>query len=159
MAVVEDIRLKWHEKIYISPILKGMGETLRHFFGPKVTLQYPDLKRQLPARFRGLPKLNKKENGLERCTACELCATVCPSGAITIVASETDDPGVEKYPLEYDIDALRCIYCGMCVEACPVDAISMTHLYDHVTYNREHAQYNKWRLLNLDDQPVKILSP
>jgi NADH-quinone oxidoreductase subunit I len=54
-----------------------------------------------------------------------LCATNCPAECIRIVASEHEDPSVEKYPIHYEIDILRCVFCGFCEEACPVDAIRM----------------------------------
>jgi NADH-quinone oxidoreductase subunit I len=34
-------------------ILKGMATTLKHFFKPPVTIQYPEVKRPVRNRFKG----------------------------------------------------------------------------------------------------------
>ena len=34
------------EKLYLPAIAKGMGITLKHFFKPKVTINYPEQKRE-----------------------------------------------------------------------------------------------------------------
>ncbi len=41
------------EQLYLPAILKGMGITLRHFFKKKVTVQYPEQKREFSPVFRG----------------------------------------------------------------------------------------------------------
>ena len=47
------------ERLYLVPILKGLGVTLRHFlrtlFGQRdvATIQYPEVKRQYSERLRG----------------------------------------------------------------------------------------------------------
>ena len=89
------------------------------------TLNYPEEKYNYSSRFKGNHILTVKKDGSLRCTACMLCATNCPAQCIKITASEHDDPEVEKYPINYEIDILRCVYCGFCEEACPVDAIRM----------------------------------
>ena len=53
-------------------LLVGLSLTLKYFFKPKVTVQYPDEKTPQSNRFRGLHALRRYENGEERCIACKL---------------------------------------------------------------------------------------
>lgn len=118
-------------KWYLPGILTGLGITAKHLvknlFQKKqmLTLNYPEEKYEYSPRFKGNHVLTVKKDGSLRCTACMLCATNCPAECITIVASEHDDPKVEKFPIKYEIDILRCVFCGFCEEACPVDAVRM----------------------------------
>jgi len=89
------------------------------------TLQFPDVHRTLPPRFRGRHRLLPKADGTPRCVACMMCPTACPADCIHIEAAESPDPRVEKIPVRFEIDLMRCIFCGYCVEACPKDAIRM----------------------------------
>lgn len=51
-----------------------------------LTIQYPEEKRLLPERFRYIPMLIwDTETGEDRCTACGICAKVCPPQCIWIV--------------------------------------------------------------------------
>jgi len=119
------------ERLFLFEIIKGMLTTNRHFWRnwfrrkDTVTLEYPEVKRPYPARWRGLHRLMKREDGSVRCVACMMCSTNCPANCITIVAGEHPDPKIEKYPVSFDIDLLKCIYCGYCEEACPCDAIRL----------------------------------
>jgi NADH-quinone oxidoreductase subunit I len=55
-------------------------------------------------------------------------------------------PG-ERFGFVYEINMLRCIFCGLCVEACPTEAITMTHLFEMSTTNRDDAIYTRETLL------------
>ncbi|MBY0316543.1 MAG: NADH-quinone oxidoreductase subunit I [Bdellovibrionales bacterium] len=106
------------------------------------TLNYPEEKYQYSSRFKGNHVLTVKKDGKLRCTACMLCATACPAQCISIVASEDNDPSVEKYPINYEIDILRCVFCGFCEEACPVDAIRMGPEWQTPGRNGENFVYD-----------------
>ena len=118
-------------KWFLPGILSGMGYTfgnmVKNIFNRKrmPTLNYPEEKYNYGPRFKGNHILTVKKDGSLRCTACMLCATNCPAQCIKITASEHEDPEVEKFPINYEIDVLRCVFCGYCEEACPVDAIRM----------------------------------
>jgi NADH-quinone oxidoreductase subunit I len=90
-----------------------------------MTVNWPEEKKFIPVTHRSEHRLMVREDGSIRCTACMLCATVCPAVCIHIEATEGNIPEKEKYPTKFTIDLLRCVYCGYCVEACPCDAIRM----------------------------------
>ena len=118
----------WLQKIYLWDSLKGLLITMKNFFFKKtVTYQFPEQRRTYSNRFRGIHYI-KAVNGVENCTACMLCPTVCPAECIHIEADERADK--EKYPIKFEIDVLRCCFCGMCEEACPKDAIKLSNIYE-----------------------------
>jgi NADH-quinone oxidoreductase subunit I len=118
----------WLNRIYLVEIVRGLLITMKNFlFHKKVTLQFPEQRRDYSGRYRGQHYI-KAVNGVENCTACMLCPTVCPANCIHIVAGEREDK--EKYPVKFEIDSLRCCFCGMCEEACPKDAIKLSNIYE-----------------------------
>lgn len=69
------------------------------------------------AGFIGMPRYNPA-----RCTdACQACADVCPTRAITM--RQTGEPSDGKEG-RLDVDYGRCVVCQLCTEACPTDAMS-----------------------------------
>lgn len=120
---------------YLVTSVVGLGTTLKTFakqlfkLEESNTVQWPEVEYKYSDRFKGAHFLTKRPDGRVRCTACFLCATNCPAECITIVAGESPDHGVEKYPVRFEIDILRCVFCAFCEEACPVDAIRMGHEY------------------------------
>jgi len=144
----------------ITELLKGLRVTgltmLRTITGREmVTTEYPKVKRHKPQRFHGRHVLNRYPDGMEKCIGCELCAGACPADCIHVRGRDNDpddptSPG-ERFGYVYEINMLRCIFCGLCVEACPTEAITMTHLFEMSTTNREDAIYTRDELL-MDSQ-------
>lgn len=123
------------QQLYLREIVKGLFITMKNMlFRPTVTIQFPEERRKYSDRFRGVHYI-KTTNGVENCTACMLCPTVCPAECIHIEAGERPDK--EKYPVKFEIDLLRCCFCGMCEEACPKDAIKLSNIYEMSTTRRE----------------------
>lgn len=138
--------LNFFEKIYIVEIIKGMILTFKNMLRPKVTMEYPEVKFEPPASYRGRPVLVQEKNGVERCVACGLCSRVCPALAIEVQAAETELEK-ERYPQKFEINMLRCIFCGFCEEVCPEEAIVMSKDYELVFTNRDDAIFGKDKLL------------
>ena len=144
------------KEFLLIEVIKGLGLTMKYFFKPKVTINYPFEKGALSSRFRGEHALRRYESGEERCIACKLCEAVCPAQAITIESKERDD-GSRK-TVRYDIDMLKCIYCGLCEESCPVDAIVQGPNFEFATETREELYYTKEKLLENGDRWENILA-
>ena len=102
-----------------------------------LTIQYPEERRLLPERFRYIPMLIwDTEVGEDRCTACGICAKVCPPQCIWIVRDMDDQGKPVTRPAEFYIDAAVCMSCSFCTEFCPFDAIKMNHDYELAVYDR-----------------------
>ncbi|MDQ6682985.1 MAG: NAD(P)H-dependent oxidoreductase subunit E [Chloroflexota bacterium] len=63
-------------------ILNGMAQTFRNLFAPKVTRQYPEVRPEIPDRWRGRLDLIYDPFGEHKCEVCFQCAQVCPVEAI-----------------------------------------------------------------------------
>lgn len=159
--VVSDKKMTFMERIFLPAILKGMFITLKHFFSKKVTINYPEQKREFSHVYRGLHVLKRDELGHERCTACGLCAVACPAEAIVMIAAERK-PGEEhlyreeKYAEVFEIDMLRCIFCGDCEEACPKEAIFLTDRLVQSDYQRKPFVYGKDALVEPVDPDKRV---
>ena len=136
--------------ILLAELVSGMWLTLKYFFKPKVTLNYPYEKGPLSPRFRGEHALRRYPTGEERCIACKLCEAICPAQAITIEAEPRADG--QRRTTRYDIDMTKCIYCGFCEESCPVDAIVEGPNFEFATETREELMYDKAKLLENGDR-------
>ncbi|MCA0450919.1 MAG: NADH-quinone oxidoreductase subunit NuoI, partial [Proteobacteria bacterium] len=79
------------KSLLLSELVTGMALTLKYFFKPTVTMNYPYEKGPISPRFRGEHALRRYASGEERCIACKLCEAVCPAQAITIEAEPRDD--------------------------------------------------------------------
>jgi len=123
--------------------------TLKYFFKPKATINYPFEKVPQSPRFRGEHALRRYPNGEERCIACKLCEAVCPALAITIESEQRDD-GTRR-TTRYDIDLTKCIFCGFCEESCPVDSIVETRILEYHGEKRGDLIYTKPMLLAIGD--------
>jgi len=141
---------RYFKSLLLIELGQGLWVTLKYFFQPKFTINYPDEKTPLSNRFRGLHALRRYPNGEERCIACKLCEAVCPALAITIDSTQRDD-GTRR-TTRYEIDLFKCIYCGFCEESCPVDSIVETDILEYHFENRGEHIMTKEKLLAIGDR-------
>ena len=100
---------------------KGMAVTLKHYFKPAHTFQFPKEKKPIPERFRGVLSFHP-----EICISCEMCVRVCPSDVISM--EWTRNEATKKKDLTwYQIDFAKCNVCRLCEEACPTKVKSVHH--------------------------------
>src|SRR4026207_925464 len=106
-------------------LVKGLAVTLRTMLHRSVTVQYPHVQPDLPARSRGVIAL-KQEN----CTVCYKCSRECPDWCIYIDAhKETHEPAgggrarSAKILDRFAIDSSPCTGrgsgAGVCAPAAP----------------------------------------
>lgn len=124
---------------YGSGIMKGMLLTLQHLARPPITVNYPEVERNVPVRAR--TNLLWFE---ERCTGCSTCAQACPDGCILVQTSPRADGtlNIDRYEIDFRI----CMYCGLCTEACPYQAIQAGGRYDDAVYIFENMYRDRDRL-------------
>ncbi len=87
-----------------------------------------------------------------RCTACDECARVCPTGAIHAGPFDSgakgprpgQRPNVKALTLSY----AACIQCGQCVTGCPEQAIGVSHEVEIAAHSR--AQLARTGLFDFD---------
>ena len=149
---LEDLR--WGRKRYYTP--EGINSRKKAAVRGAFTIQYPEERLPVPEEFRFLPFLvyDITDEGFKkiRCTACGICAKVCPPQCIWIVRKNdpvTGRPVTE--PEQFSIDIDICMNCGFCAEYCPFDAIKMDHDYEIATPSRESNIYGLDRLLKSRD--------
>ena len=70
-------------------IAKGMALTMRRFFAPKATIQYPEAQPDIAVRFRGRLQLLYDELGNVKCETCFQCAQACPVECIDMGGFDT----------------------------------------------------------------------
>jgi NADH-quinone oxidoreductase subunit I len=135
-------------------LAQGLGVTGKYLLRKKVTIQYPDRKKEPADRFRGMFGFSE-----ERCIVCHACAKACPIDIIHIadhfVEIEVEGKKRKKKVLDqYDIDVKRCMFCGLCEEACPTQPVAIwltTKSYESSAYERnERLYFTKERLQSWD---------
>ncbi len=133
------VDLRWRGKRYRNPA--GIQDRLSYGTRGIFTVQYPEEKIPSPENFRFIPFLvyDELENGERkiRCTACGMCARVCPPQCIWITRAVDPETGKPlTRPSKFVIEADVCMNCGLCAELCPFDAIQMDHDYEIATRDR-----------------------
>ena len=131
----------------IWTVLVGMKITFRHLFTPAVTIQYPDVKVNLPDRVR-----NRLYVNMDDCIGCDQCSRACPVECIEIetvksVPGEdlgTTSNGKKKalWVTKFNIDIAKCCFCQLCVFPCPTECIYMTDVYEFAEFERNKLVYN-----------------
>ena len=105
--------------------LKGMMVTLRYMFKPAITFQFPQEKKPVTDRFRGVLSFHP-----EICISCEMCVRVCPSDVISMEWYRNEETK-KKDLLWYQIDFGKCNVCRLCEEACPTKVKSVHHSQEY----------------------------
>lgn len=131
MAAKRNPVAQYFRNIYdaVATTLLGMRLTAGYLVGKPVTLQYPEVKPEVPPGARGLHKFIE-----EQCMSCQQCNKVCPVDCISL---EFVGRGKDSMVTKYDIDYQRCLFCNLCCEVCPTEAVVMTENWDLASYDRE----------------------
>lgn len=125
-------------------LILGMGVTIKAFFMPVVTTQYPRATINITPRFRGHTKLlgDPEVPDRTKCIVCMACLKACPSGTIRKIEGEKKEGEKKKTCTEYILDFTTCSQCGICVEVCPVDALAFSMDYNRAVHSRAECQFD-----------------
>ena len=128
-----------------------MKVTIRNFFAPTVTLEYPLKKQPMTANFRGMVDLKP-----QACVICYQCIKICPTAALYLFHKQTVVSDKKKNEItKFTYNAELCCFCGLCDEICPTDAIFMNKMYEVSAFSHE-------QILNIDlmkEDKYKHLDP
>ena len=125
-------------------IFAAMGMTFRNFWRKPVTVQYPDVEREYPDRFRGILALTYDPiTEEENCIGCRLCEYVCPPQVIKVEMLKAEK---RNYAKSFFLELYACEFCELCVQVCPTDAIIMMRSFDLATTDRRELLLDKDRL-------------
>ena len=121
----------------------GMKVTLKEYFTPKSTEQYPENRKttlHVAKRHRGRLVFKRTDDGAYKCTACTLCEKACPNGTIKIVSEMRVDEATGKKKrvlVDYQYDLGDCMFCQLCTNACNFDAIEFTNDFENAVFDRD----------------------
>ncbi|MBO4315800.1 MAG: NADH-quinone oxidoreductase subunit I [Prevotella sp.] len=127
----------------IKTLATGLKVTLKEYFSPKSTEQYPENRKttlHVAKRHRGRLVFKRNEDGSYKCTACTLCEKACPNGTIKITSEMREDPETGKkkrHLIDYRYDLGDCMFGQLCTNACNFDAIEFTNDFENATFDRD----------------------
>ena len=121
-----------------ASLVAGLSVTIKSFFQPVVTSQYPREVLDITPRFRGHIKLLPDPENPDKnaCIACEICLKGCPSKSIKKIEGQKFEGEKRKTATTYVLDFTTCSQCGLCVENCPSKAIGFSGDFNLAGYKR-----------------------
>lgn len=145
----------------LSTVAIGMKVTFKHLFVPAVTIQYPNVRVELPERER-----NRLYVNMDDCIGCDQCSRACPVNCIeieTVKSLPTEDLGKTSngkkkalWVTKFDIDLAKCCYCQLCVFPCPTECIYMTDVYEFSEFERKDFIYDYVTLTTEERKQKKL---
>lgn len=106
-------------------------EALKHIFAKPSTENFPAVKKEAPAGYRGRMVFHP-----ETCTGCGMCIRVCAPNAITKTVEKLDEG--ERITMEFHMGS--CTFCETCVDFCPKKSIEMSGDYAMVARDEEEMK-------------------
>ncbi len=136
------------KQIPLVGTLKAMMVVGKHLFQKPVTVQYPEVRPEIPDRFKFRISLS-----LDDCVGCTLCEQVCPNLSIHMNKVERENQRNKRkiYP---DVNFGTCTVCRNCEEICPTDAIYLTHEFE-TARTRNSFTYSPEELSLPEEEVIK----
>ena len=83
----------------VKSLLIGMRTSMKVFWQPKVTEQYPENRHttlHIPERHRAMLVMPHDSENHHHCVACGLCQMACPNGTIKVTSETREDEDGKK---------------------------------------------------------------
>jgi NADH-quinone oxidoreductase subunit I len=135
--------------LYFVDTIRSLAISMRNVFRKPTTVDFPNVRRPRPERYRASFALLHDEQGDEKCVGCKACERICPSEIITVELEKRESPVTGKkraYAKSFTLDQNACIYCELCVQVCPADAIVMTKTPLDPSFSRQDLCLDMERL-------------